>query len=124
MPETASKKTHESVRERLASGGQPPVGQFELLAISLLVSTPSRIGRNWTDGDDRWRTFVNDLPFSDAGRTYIVAMVEGLTQAGLQEDFRDVVNILSNEYGEPEPHPADPPAAAIITAMRRLDGTF
>lgn len=98
------------------------VGRFELFAISLLLATPSSLGRAWTTGtQSQWEAVVNGLPFSASGKARALEMIGELRSEGSHEDFGRVINVLAANYGEPEPHPQDPPAAAIIQALRQLD---
>ena len=93
----------------------------EIFAVTLLLCTPSVLGRAWTDNDslDKARAELAKLPFSDDMKAFAIKFMSNYS--GVKAFFKGIADIHSVVYAGPEPHPSGGQASKIIGKLRELD---
>lgn len=95
--------------------------EHEVFAVTLLLCTPSAVGRAWTNNDslDQARQELAKLPLSEDLKTHAVQLMQDLK--GVKSFFKGIADINLLTYDGPEPHPGQDQAVKIVRALRDLD---
>lgn len=97
---------------------------FEMFGVNLLLTSPSTLGRAWTDSNDRkkWQAAVDAMKLSVDGNVAAISRMELLDQAGARPHAKAFADALRDAaYSGSEPHPDDRNARTMVTLLRVFD---
>jgi len=102
----------------------PPLGGYELLALTLLCCTPSDLNQMWqysiSPDDAAQLPILNQLGFSDVTKQRASGFLHDHWQS--RAIFSGMGQLHMAFYGGSGPHPNLAQAQAIIAALKSLDG--
>jgi len=93
----------------------------EIFGVTLLLCTPSTLGRAWTNNDSsaEWQKELDKLPFTDDMKAFAMKFMK--SYVGVRPFFKGIADIHAVVYAGGEPHPKVRQAPAIILKLRELD---
>lgn len=96
--------------------------EYEILAVTLLLITPSALNRAWTSeplDPAKVKAEIARLPLSDGMKKHALRLTEA--NIGVRPFFRGIADLQAGVYAGAEPHPSGGQATAIINALQKLD---
>jgi hypothetical protein len=103
------------------------IGNFELMALSFLMCTPSNLNRAWTKekaDPKEINDSITDLGFSELVAARATQLLENTDKTSARLFFGAVATTLARmnpEYAGPGVHPPLNEARKIVEAMKQLD---
>lgn len=98
---------------------------FEVLAVTMLLCTPSDLNTLWTSSPDNTKAenWVNASTFSPAMKKHAIKFIQN--NKDLKGFFKGMADLQRNlpPYAGPGPHPKGSQAAAVIAALQDLDNS-
>jgi hypothetical protein len=98
---------------------------FEMFAVTLLMCSPTKLSRAWTDSEDKKvedavTKALDVLPFTDGVRKNAIKLLMRLK--GQRRFFAGIADTLRlAAYDGNEPHPDVAASKAIILALQKVD---